>query len=259
MDGQILAQRAEGAVTITFDRPAKHNAFTMAMYRQLGETFDGLAADDSVRCVVLEGAGGAAFSAGSDIGEFDASRSGVEQAKEYAEFVNEQTDKVWLCPHPTIARIQGVCVGGGLEIAAMCDVRIASADSRFGIPINRVGLTVDYHELEVLTELVGRRATLEILIEGRILGAEEALAKGLVSRVVAPEELEQEVERSARRIAEAAPLVNRWHKRFLRRLADPRPLEPEERDEAFRCFDTEDYRVGTAAFAGKRKPAFRGR
>lgn len=259
MEEKVLLERDGAIATVTFDRPDKRNAFTVGMYRRLGEIFDDLSADDGVRCVVLQGSGGEAFSAGSDIGEFDTSRGGAEQAREYAELVNRETDKVWLCPHPTLARIQGVCVGGGLEIAAMCDVRIASADSRFGIPVNRVGLTVDYHELGLLTELIGRRNTLELLIDGRVFGAEEALAKGLVSRVVPPEDLEAEVERSARRIAGAAPLVNRWHKRFVRRLGDPRPLDPAEADEAYRCFETEDYRIGTAAFAGKRRPAFVGR
>jgi enoyl-CoA hydratase/carnithine racemase len=259
VEEQILVRREGAIVTVTFNRPEKRNAFTVAMYGRLGAILDELSADDSVRCVVLEGAGGKAFSAGSDIGEFDASRAASEEARDYAEFVNRETDKVWHCPHPTIARIQGVCVGGGLEIATMCDVRIASSDSRFGIPVNRVGLTVDYHELALISELIGRRNTLELLIDGRIIDAGEAVAKGLVSRIVAPEMLDAEIESSARRIVEAAPLVNRWHKRFVRRLGDPRPLDAAEADEAFGCFDTEDYRIGTAAFAEKRKPAFVGR
>jgi enoyl-CoA hydratase len=258
--GEQIILRREGAIaTVTFDRAEKHNAFTLPMYGRLGAVFDELSGDESVRCVVLQGAGGRAFSAGSDIGEFDASRAGANEAKEYADFVNRETDKVWRCPHPTVARIQGVCVGGGLEIAAMCDVRIASTDSRFGIPVNRVGLTVDYHELGLLSELIGRRNSLELLIEGRIIGAEEAVAKGLVSRLVPPDGLAAEVDSSARRIAEAAPLVNRWHKKFVRRLGDTRPLDSSEANEAFRCFESEDYRIGTTAFAAKRKPAFVGR
>lgn len=255
----IILRREEGVATVTLNRPEKLNAFTLEMYKLFGETVDALSADDSVRCVVVEGAGERAFCAGSDIGEFDGNRSGVEQAKEYGRFTNAMIHRLRLCRHPTIAKIRGMCVGGGLEIASTCDVRICSADSRFGIPINRLGLTVDYDELEILADLVGRRVALEILVEGRIFGVEEALRRNLVSRVVQPEELDREVRESAERIARSAPLVNRWHKAFIRRMADPRPLTEAEKDEAYRCYDTEDYRTGTAAFNANRKPVFEAR
>jgi enoyl-CoA hydratase/carnithine racemase len=163
------------------------------------------------------------------------------------------------CRHPTVALIRGACVGGGLEIAAMCDLRICGESSRFGIPVNKLGLTMAYGELMGLLALVGRAVALEILLEGRVFDAGEALRKGLVNRVVPDAKVEDEAYATARRIAEGAPLVNRWHKQFIERLAVTANVTPEEWDEGFACFDTEDYREGVEAFLNKRKPDFRGR
>jgi enoyl-CoA hydratase len=163
------------------------------------------------------------------------------------------------CRHPLVAQIHGICVGGGLEIAALCDLRICGASSRFGAPIKNLGLVMAYAEMAPLVALVGRAVTLELLLEGRILDAAEALAKGLVTRVVADGEVAAEASAMAQRIAEGAPLVARWHKKFAHRLADPRPLTTAEQDECFDCFDTEDFRAGYAAFLAKTKPEFRGR
>lgn len=259
MAGSIIVQRAGTVATVVLNRPEKLNACTIPMYLRLGEAIAGLSADDSIRCVVLEGAGERAFCSGSDIGSFEDDRLGAAQARSYAEDSNRALRHLRDCRHPTIAKIRGVCVGGGLEIAAMCDIRICSSDSRFGIPPNRLGLTLDYEELEALCDLVGRRTALEMLIEGRIFGADEAHHMRLVTRVVAAEQLDDEVAAASSRIATAAPLSNRWHKAFVRRMADPRPLSDAERDEAFLCYDTYDYREGTAAFNEKRPPRFEGR
>jgi enoyl-CoA hydratase/carnithine racemase len=155
--------------------------------------------------------------------------------------------------------IHGVCVGGGLEVASQCDLRICGASSRFGIPINKLGLVVGYGEMAALIDLVGRAGALEILLEGRVFDAAEAKQKGLVNRVVADDKVEEEAMAAARRIAAGAPLVARWHKKFARRLADPRPLTEAERDEGYACFDTEDYRIGFTAFLAKQKPEFKGK
>ncbi len=159
----------------------------------------------------------------------------------------------------TVALIEGICVGGGLEIAALCDLRICGESSRFGVPIKRLGLVMAYAEIEGLLSLVGRAAALEILLEGRVFGAREAKDKGLVTRVVADAEVAREAMATAGRIAEGAPLVARWHKQFLRRLDDPAPLTQAELDEGFACFDTEDFQIGTRSFLDKTKPAFKGR
>ncbi|AKQ54270.1 enoyl-CoA hydratase/isomerase family protein [Bordetella hinzii] len=255
----IRLERGEhGIATVLMDRPAKRNAFTLQMYREFGEVFDQLNADDSVRCIVVRGAGGA-FCAGSDIGGFDESRSGAAQAREYAEFTLAMTDRLKLTPHPTVACIEGACVGGGLEIAAMCDIRVAGRSARFGVPINRIGLTLDYRELADLLALLGGARTLEILLEGGIFGADEALSKGLVTRVVDDDVVAGQAYEAARRVAAGAPLVNRWHKQFVRRLQAGGELAEAELAQAYACFDTEDYRKGQRAFLNKEKPVFAGR
>jgi enoyl-CoA hydratase/carnithine racemase len=158
-----------------------------------------------------------------------------------------------------VAQIHGICVGGGLEIAALADMRICGESSRFGAPIKNLGLVMAYDEMKPLVDLVGRSIALELLLEGRIMDAREALAKGLVSRVVPDDQVAAETLSTAQRIAEGAPLVARWHKQFARRLTDPAPLSDAERDECFDCFDTQDFRTGYAAFVAKTKPRFEGR
>ena len=138
-------------------------------------------------------------------------------------------------------------------------MRICGESSRFGAPIKNLGLVMAYDEMKPLVDLVGRSIALEILLEGRIMDAQEALAKGLVSRVVPHGQVAAETLATAQRIAEGAPLVARWHKRFARRLTDPAPLSEAERDECFDCFDTQDFRTGYAAFVAKTRPRFEGR
>jgi enoyl-CoA hydratase/carnithine racemase len=212
-----------------------------------------------VRCIVLRGAGDKAFAAGADIAEFEQTRSNSRLAKDYGDKIEGSMRAVAECRHPTVAMIHGVCVGGGLEIASQCDLRICGESSRFGIPINKLGLVVGYGEMAALVDLVGRATALEILLEGRVFGAAEAKDKGLVNRVVADGQVEAEALAAAARIAAGAPLVARWHKKFAHRLADPRPLTEAERDEGYDCFDTEDYRIGFNAFLAKQKPRFNGR
>ena len=163
------------------------------------------------------------------------------------------------CRHPTVALIQGACVGGGLLVASQCDLRICNESARFGVPVKNLGLTESYDELQGMMRVIGPAASLELLLEGRIWGAREAYKKGLVCRVVPDAEVVAETYAAARRIAEGAPLAARWHKKFIRRLLDPRPLSAAERDEGYACFDTEDFRTGVAAFLAKKKPEFSGR
>jgi enoyl-CoA hydratase/carnithine racemase len=229
------------------------------MWLRLGQVMEELSADDGLRCVVLRGAGGKAFSPGNDISEFETDRSNSAQAKAYGDILHHTLTALKTCRHPTVALIEGICVGGGLEIAALCDLRICGESSRFGVPIKRLGLVMAYPEIDALQQLVGRSVALEILLEGRVFGAAEAKEKGLVTRIVPDDKVEDEAYAAARRIAEGAPLVARWHKKFLDRLEDPAPLTPEEIDEGFACYDTEDFAIGYRSFLEKTKPDFKGR
>jgi enoyl-CoA hydratase/carnithine racemase len=231
------------------------------MWQELARAMQQLSADDELRCVVLRGAGSEAFAAGADIAEFATARDNAGQGMVYhRQTVHGALKAVGGCRHPTLAMIHGPCVGGGLEIACLCDLRIAGRSGRFGVPINRLGFAIAYDELAAMLPLTGRAVALEILVEGRVWEAREALDKGLVTRVVDDARLEEEAYAAARRIAEGAPLVNRWHKQFVRRLASPpAPLTAAEIEENFAYFATEDYRIGMEAFAKKRKPHFKGR
>jgi len=259
MTDPVLVTRTGPIATVTLNRPEKLNALTKVMWRSLGEAIDALAADDSLRCVILRGAGEKAFSPGNDIAEFASERGNKPQAIEYGGVMHATIDALARCRHPLVAQIHGVCVGGGMEIAALCDIRICGEGSRFGAPIRNLGLVMAYAEMSPLVRLVGADVALEILLEGRIFDAAEARQKGLVTRVVPDADVATEARAAAQRIAEGAPLVARWHKKFARRLADPRPLTAAEYDECFDCFDTEDFRTGYAAFLAKRKPEFKGR
>ena len=259
MDETILVERDGAIATVALNRPAKLNALTKAMWRDLGVVVGVLSGDDAVRCIVVRGAGERAFSPGNDIGEFATERATKVQAIAYGEVMHDTARALATCRHPLVAQIHGLCVGGGLEIAALCDLRICGTSSRFGAPIKNLGLVMAYAEMAPLIELVGRAVTLELLLEGRVLDAMEAKEKGLVTRVVPDADVAAEARATAQRIAEGAPLAARWHRKFARRLADPRPLTAAEKDECFDCFDTEDFRIGYAAFLAKTKPEFRGR
>ena len=259
MSEQILLQRKNAVLTVVLNRPHKLNAMTKSMWQELGEIFRDLSGDDELRCIVLRGAGTRSFSPGNDIGEFEQERANVDQARDYGAIMAATIDALSSCRHPLIASIHGICVGGGLEIACCCDMRICAASSRFGVPVNKLGLVMSPPELEGLVRLVGRAAAFEILLEGRIFGADEAWRMGLVNRVVANEQVEKETNELVGRIVEGAPLVARWHKRFIKRVEDPTPLTEEEIDEGYQCFGTEDFQIGYKAFLRKEKPGFVGR
>ena len=255
----ILVTQDGPIATVVLNRPEKLNALTRSMWQALGEAIGALSTDDALRCVIVRGAGERAFSPGNDIAEFSVARANKAQAIEYGRIMHATAKALAECRHPLVAQIHGICVGGGLEIAALCDLRICGESSRFGAPIKNLGLVMAYPEMAPLVRLAGRDVALEILLEGRIFDAAEAKQKRLVTRVVPDADVAAEVLATARRIADGAPLVARWHKRFARRLADPRPITGTEHDECFDCFDTEDFRIGYAAFLAKRKPEFVGR
>jgi len=257
MSDAVLLSREDDIAVVTLNRPDRLNALDLAMWRRLGAVMSELA-EDAGRCVIVRGSG-SAFGAGADVAEFATERDTPAKAAAYGEVMGLALRALRDCPIPTVAQIHGACAGAGLEIAIHCDLRIAGDSSKFGAPVQRLGVTMPYPEIAALVELVGPATTLEILLEGRLYGAAEAFAKGLVSRVVPDDRLEEETRATARRIADGAPLVHRWHKRFVRRLLDPRPLAPAEVDESYTACATHDYRQGIRAFLAKEKPRFEGR
>ncbi|WP_291989999.1 enoyl-CoA hydratase-related protein [Candidatus Accumulibacter sp. ACC007] len=259
MSGRVLCTRAENVATVTLSNPGKLNAIDFAMWQSLAEIVAELSGDDQLRCVIVRGDGDQAFAAGGDIEEFLSRRDTVDRAMAYHAQAGAALQALADCRQPTIALLQGACIGGGLEIAAQCDLRICAQSSRFGAPINRLGFSMYPAEMASLLRLAGPACLLEILLEGRILGAAEALSKGLVTRVVADADVVDEAYASAGRICAGAPLVARWHKQWLRRLQQGGPLSDEELRASFAFLDSDDYREGLAAFMEKRKPQFTGR
>ncbi|WP_341643530.1 enoyl-CoA hydratase/isomerase family protein [Thauera sp. SDU_THAU2] len=260
MDSNISLDCAEGVATIALNNPAKLNAVNAAMWRGLSAAIRRVADDPSIRCVILRGAGDEAFAAGGDIEEFLTVRATVDDALHYhEELVAGALEAVRNCAVPTVAAIRGACIGGGLEIAGCCDIRIAGESSRFGAPINRLGFSMYPGEMAGLLALVGPAVVLEILLEGRILNAREALQKGLLSRVVDDGKVFDEAAACAARICAGAPLVARWHKQWVKRLMGGSPLSAAEKRQAFDFLATDDYREGLDAFLNKRTPRFTGR
>jgi enoyl-CoA hydratase/carnithine racemase len=253
----ILCERDDDIATVTLFNPQKLNALNAAMWRRLYDVMRELAADGSLRCVIVQGVG-STFAAGGDIEELRGARATADLALAYHEAVGETLAAIETCPHPTIAAILGPCVGGGLEIACACDLRIAGETALFGAPIMKLGFSMFPGELTGLLKLAGPAVVKEILLEGRLLSAAQACAKGLLTRVVADDDVMSEARASASRIAAGAPLVARWHKQWIARLMEDRPLSREEKLASFAFLDTEDYAEGLAAFLEKRPARFKG-
>lgn len=256
---KVTLSTAGETATLTLDNPGKLNAIDLGMWQQLAENMAKISADRDIRCVVIRGAGSEAFAAGGDLEEFVTGRATLEQALHYHGQVAAALNAIADCPHPTVALILGACIGGGLEIAGVCDLRISGETARFGAPINKLGFSMYPGEMEGLLKLAGPAVIKEILLEGRILTATEAYEKGLLTRVVPDAQVEDEAYATARRIGAGAPLVAGWHKQWIRRLQTGRPLNDEEKAASFAFLDTEDYKEGLAAFFEKRKPVFKAR
>lgn len=259
MSGTVEIRRDGATATVTLSHPDKLNAICAAMWRALADGFAKLSADDALRCVVVRGADGN-FAAGADIAEFPVVRGDAAAVRRYhMETIAPALEAIAACRHPTVAMIEGVCVGGGLEIACHCDLRIAAADSRFGVPINRLGFPMAPGELQGLLALAGRAVTLEILLEGRVFDATEARDKGLLTRVVPAAGLAAEVAATVARIAAGAPAAARINKATIRRLsARPEPLDPAELDAHFAYAASRDHAEGVSAFLARRQPRFTG-
>jgi len=257
--GQVRLATQGAIARLTLSHPGKLDAMSRAMWRELRECFRQLQADAQVRCVVVSGENGS-FCAGGDIAEYPSFRFEADSLRRFHE------EEVWgglaamlACDVPVVARIEGACMGAGIEIACCCDIRIAGAGARFGAPIGRLGFPMAPRELQLVAARAGESTLREMLFEGVQLDAGEMKARGFLQRVVANEELSLEVEASAARIARLAPQAARMNKKLLRRLAGRAADAPLPEDVLARAYDyatSAEHREGISAFLEKRFARF---
>ena len=251
--GEVRIEQAGDIARVWLATPGRRNAIGAAMWRQLAACFgDWLREPRALRVVVLRGADGH-FAGGADIAEFPALRHDRASGRRYhEELIAPALAAVRACPVPVVAAIEGACVGGGLELALAADLRIAAQGARLGAPVGRLGFPFARRELADLLACVGRDVAFELLVEGRLLDADEACSKGLVTRVVAASAFEAELAACCERIAAGAPLAARLNKA---NLSAPVPQSPDD----YAWLESEDYREGVAAFLAGRAPRFTGR
>jgi len=259
--GKMLAAKDDGVGLVTFNQPEKRNAMSLEMWTGLGEILDEFAEDSSVRVVVLTGAGNKAFVSGADISQFEKNRSNADAQQEYERQAGVGRAKYANFPKPVIARIRGFCLGGGLAIAMQADLRIASADSQFGIPAAKLSIAYAPDSVKRLIDLVGPAHARMILYTGRRIDGAEAERIGLINKMVGEEALNDEVLEIARTIAENAPLSVAASKLTINEMLK----DESQRDMAAikrmseTCFNSADYKEGRTAFMEKRAPKWLGR
>jgi enoyl-CoA hydratase len=248
---------ASGIATLRISNPGKMNALSLAMWRELRAVFDAVRqADEPPRVIVVRGAD-REFVAGADIEEFPQFRFEPESLAAYHEDIVAPALHAMLdCDVPLVAHIEGACIGGGLEIAACCDLRLCEPNSRFGVPIARLGFPMAPAEVEIVSHIVGQTLLRELLIEARLMGAAEAHERGVVTRVVDVDKLEAEVRSVATQIASLSPQAMRLNKRTLRAFARPTFSEPADRAAHYAYADSDEHREGLSAFIEKRPAKF---
>ena len=254
---ELLVERDDGIVTATFNRPRARNALTYEMYEGLGRLVAEVDADPEARALVLIGAGGAAFAAGTAIAQFESLRT-EEDSLAYEGMIETLLAALERCRVPTIAALAGACTGGGAMIAACCDLRIAAANLRFGFPIARtLGNCLSTQNLSRLVALVGEARVRGMIFTARLMDADEAFVTGLVAELVADAEtLPTRADALAREVAALAPLTLRATKQALLRL---RPEAADGDDLVTACYTSRDFREGVDAFVARRKPRWEGR
>lgn len=259
-DDKMLTRKQGAIGYIVFNNPKRHNAVSLEMWQATESILEDVLADAAIRIIVLSGAGGKAFVSGADISKFESERATKEAVASY----NATTDRVYAILHeaakPTIAMIQGHCVGGGLALAVCCDLRICTENSEFSLPAAKLGLGYPFAGLKRLADVVGIASAKEICFTGRRFDADEALALGLVQRVLPAEKIEDFVNEYAVSIAENAPLTVSSMKQTFNEMTK----DTKERNLALcralvdECFASDDYKEGRRAFLEKRKPVFQG-
>ena len=260
-EGKILTGVVENVGHVVINNPERHNAISLEMYQAAAEQVAQMATDAETRLLVIQGAGGKAFASGADISKFERERSSSEQVQIYNLATAKFYDAVFNFPKPTLAKINGYCIGGGVGLAVACDVRICEDRSRFAVPASKLGVGYGFTGVKRLAELVGGSMVKEIFYTARQFTATEAYEMGLVNRVMPPQTLSAYVDDYAKRITENAPLTMASIKAITQELQKPEG----ERDldainaQVKTCFDSEDYIEGRRAFMEKRKPAFQGR
>ena len=257
---KVLHRKEAGVGYVVFNNPERHNAMSLEMWEETGRIMDEFRSDDSLRVVVLTGAGTKAFVSGADISRFGAERSSEEAVAHYNETVEKANVALYSYPKPTIAMIRGYCIGGGLGIAMCCDLRIAADHSTFAVPAAKLGLGYGHPGVKRLMDVVGPSFTKEIFYTARQFKAEEAVTMGLINRVVPDAELESYVKKYAETIAGNAPLTIKALKTVVQELVkdeSKRSVKAMEGD-VNACFKSKDYIEGRDAFMEKRKPVFTG-
>ena len=257
---KILARSGDGIGWITFNQPEKRNAISMAMWDGVRDAAQIFGKDAGVRVVVMNGAGGKAFASGADISEFETARNSAEAEEKFHTHADDARAALRNMGKPIIAMIEGFCIGGGCATALLADLRIATPESKFGVPAAKLGVAYALEGLHRLVALVGPSVAKEIMFTGRQFTAAEALAAGLINRIVEPAALEAEVTALAQTIANNAPLSIFHSRETIDMLAGDPSKWDKARIEALyaSCFDSEDYREGRTAFMQKRTPAFKG-
>lgn len=259
MTGSVHVHRDGAVATVTLDYPGKLNALSESMWLALASTFGELSAAAEFRVVVVRGAGGN-FAAGADISEFEQLRFDAASGRRYhLHTIGGALGAIAACPVPVVAAIEGVCVGGGLEIASVCDLRLAADDARLGVPIGLLGFPLALPELVPLLRLVGSAVAAELLLEGRILSGTEAAARGLVTRAVPAARLPAELQGTVAAIGAGSPRAARENKANMRRLqANGLRYDEAELERSFDFLESADYHEGVRAFLAKRAARFVG-